>query len=207
MDVTGALWVLPLRPGRCRTNPRLPALELWHRFARSVSVHPVAKAPDGLNERQRRFAEAYARTGNATAAYAEAGYKATGNSAESSASKLTRHPKVDAYVNLIRQQRAKKNDDLWAKAERALHKILDDHESERTIQLGEKSEARLATAGEAARAVDILAKIHGHYAPQKTEVSGPDGGPIQVQADYEGFAAKLKGMVPAEVGDDGGEQP
>lgn len=52
----------------------------------------------GLNERQLRFADLYIELGNATQAYKEAGYEATGNQAESGASRLLRHAKVSAYI-------------------------------------------------------------------------------------------------------------
>jgi phage terminase small subunit len=51
-----------------------------------------------LTEKQQRFADEYLIDLNATAAYKRAGYAADGNSAEVSASKLLRNPKVAAYI-------------------------------------------------------------------------------------------------------------
>lgn len=51
-----------------------------------------------LTPKQQRFAEEYLVDFNATAAYGRAGYAARGNSAEVSASKLLRNPKVQAAI-------------------------------------------------------------------------------------------------------------
>lgn len=51
-----------------------------------------------LNLKQKRFAEYYVQTGNATDSYKRAGYKAEGNSAEVNASRLLRNAKVMKYI-------------------------------------------------------------------------------------------------------------
>lgn len=51
-----------------------------------------------MNEQQKRFADYYIETGNATDAYKRAGYKAKGNAAEAAASRLLRDVKVQAYI-------------------------------------------------------------------------------------------------------------
>ncbi|MDQ7981898.1 terminase small subunit [Paraburkholderia sp. SARCC-3016] len=58
----------------------------------------VQDAADGLNPRQRRFADFYLISLNATDAYKKAGYSGTGNSAEAAASQLLRNLKVQAYI-------------------------------------------------------------------------------------------------------------
>ncbi|WP_093626722.1 terminase small subunit [Limosilactobacillus gorillae] len=52
-----------------------------------------------LTVKQKNFADNYIESGNASKAYQLAGYKATGNSAESSASQLLRNPKVKSYID------------------------------------------------------------------------------------------------------------
>ncbi|MDF2857905.1 MAG: Terminase small subunit, partial [Neobacillus sp.] len=44
-----------------------------------------------LNIKQKKFADFYIQTGNATESYLRAGYKAEGNAAEASASRLLRN--------------------------------------------------------------------------------------------------------------------
>jgi len=55
-----------------------------------------------MNDRQRKFAELVVQGRPASRAYQEAGYSATGNSAEASASQLLRNPKVAEYVEELR---------------------------------------------------------------------------------------------------------
>ncbi|MEK3819680.1 terminase small subunit [Cytobacillus sp. FSL W8-0315] len=51
-----------------------------------------------LSEQQKKFADLYIASGNAKQAYIEAGYKAKGNAAEASASRLLRNVKVATYI-------------------------------------------------------------------------------------------------------------
>lgn len=53
---------------------------------------------DELNIKQKRFADFYIETGNATASYLRAGYVAEGNAAEVNASRLLRNAKVLDYI-------------------------------------------------------------------------------------------------------------
>lgn len=57
-----------------------------------------------LNSKQQRFVEEFLVDMNATAAYIRAGYTARGNSAEASASKLLRNPKVAEALTVARQE-------------------------------------------------------------------------------------------------------
>lgn len=52
-----------------------------------------------LNIKQKRFADYYIETGNATTSYLRAGYEAEGNAAEVNASRLLRNAKVQEYIN------------------------------------------------------------------------------------------------------------
>jgi len=55
-----------------------------------------------MNDRQRKFAELVVQGRPASRAYQEAGYSATGNSAEALASKMIRNDKVAAYIEELR---------------------------------------------------------------------------------------------------------
>jgi phage terminase small subunit len=52
-----------------------------------------------VNEQQKRFADYYVETGNATEAYKRAGYKAKGKSAEVNASRLLSNARVKTYID------------------------------------------------------------------------------------------------------------
>lgn len=57
-----------------------------------------------LNIKQRRFADYYIETGNATDSYLRAGYEATGNAAEVNASRLLRNAQVLEYIKERNEQ-------------------------------------------------------------------------------------------------------
>ncbi|QGM97707.1 terminase small subunit [Methylocystis parvus] len=62
-----------------------------------------------LTPRQALFVEEYLKDLNATAAYIRAGYRARGNSAEVSAAKLLRLPKVAQHVEKAKADRTRRN--------------------------------------------------------------------------------------------------
>jgi phage terminase small subunit len=57
-----------------------------------------------LNIKQKKFADYYIETGNATASYLRAGYEAEGNAAEVNASRLLRNAKVLEYIQERNEQ-------------------------------------------------------------------------------------------------------
>jgi phage terminase small subunit len=57
-----------------------------------------------LNIKQKKFADYYIETGNATASYLRAGYEAEGNAAEVNASRLLRNAKVLEYIKERNEQ-------------------------------------------------------------------------------------------------------
>ncbi|MFP5111378.1 terminase small subunit [Bacillaceae bacterium C204] len=59
---------------------------------------------NGLNIKQKRFADYYIETGNATTSYLRAGYEAEGNAAEVNASRLLRNAKVLKYIKERNEQ-------------------------------------------------------------------------------------------------------
>lgn len=60
-----------------------------------------------LNEKQKRFADYYVESGNATESYKRAGYIAKGNAAEVNSNRLLRNDKVKKYIDSILQQKDK----------------------------------------------------------------------------------------------------
>jgi phage terminase small subunit len=59
---------------------------------------------ENLNIKQKKFADYYIETGNATASYLRAGYEAEGNAAEVNASRLLRNAKVLEYIKERNEQ-------------------------------------------------------------------------------------------------------
>lgn len=57
-----------------------------------------------LTDQQKKFADYYIETGNASESYQRAGYKAKGNVAESAASRLLRNVKVLTYIEQRNKQ-------------------------------------------------------------------------------------------------------
>ncbi|MBT2755888.1 terminase small subunit [Mesobacillus foraminis] len=57
-----------------------------------------------LNIKQKKFADFYIETGNATESYLKAGYRTVGNSAEVNASRLLRNAKVIEYITERNEQ-------------------------------------------------------------------------------------------------------
>lgn len=93
------------------------------------SPEPAADASEvldeethGLNPKQRRFADFYLISLNATDAYKKAGYLSEGNSAEVNASRLLRHDRVQAY---IAERQAKLQDKLEITQEMVLKRWWD----------------------------------------------------------------------------------
>lgn len=63
---------------------------------------------DGMAPRMQKFADFWLANGNAKASYIAAGYTSTGNSAEATACKLLKHPKVASYIAKKQQELSKK---------------------------------------------------------------------------------------------------
>lgn len=75
-----------------------------------------------LSEQQKRFADYYIETGNATQSYLKAGYKAKGKSAEVNASRLLGNAKVKEYVDALIAQ---KDGERIAKQDEVLEFLTD----------------------------------------------------------------------------------
>ena len=119
-----------------------------------------------MTERQERFCVEYARCGNATEAYRNAGYStSTPASAWVSACKLLRNPKVKARVEaLSMEMKSAKMMDIAERREK-LAEIARDEES---------------TKQDVIKAIDTLNKMDGAYL-NRTEITG--GMPVVICDD------------------------
>ncbi len=116
-----------------------------------------------MNRKQEIFCEEFVKSGNAAEAYKRAGYKATSaRSAANSASRLLDNVGICSRI-----------EELRAKAEDA--KIID--AKQRRIILSEI--AQHGKADVSIKAIDTLNKMDGMYI-NKSQISGADGGPIQI---------------------------
>jgi phage terminase small subunit len=109
-----------------------------------------------LNIKQKKFADFYIQTGNATESYLRAGYKAEGNAAEASASRLLRNAKVLEYI----EERNKKLDTEF---------IADIEETKRfwtDIMRDQESDIR-----DRLKASEYIAKTNGAFV-DKREIHG-----------------------------------
>lgn len=136
-----------------------------------------------LNPRQLKFVERYLATGNATQSYIDAGYKAKGHSAETSASELLRKPEVSAAVA---EARRKANE---------LHGITADWYAER-VKLEAEREGDGSSHAARVSALKLAGDLLGVGEKVKHEHSGPDGNPIE--HDHTGTYA-LVSLTPGDL--------
>jgi phage terminase small subunit len=126
-------------------------------------------APKPLSPKQLKFVELYLKGSSAKQAYIDAGYAARGHSAEVNAERLLRNAEVDQAVKAAREQ-GKGKAGITAEWWFGRLKL----EATRKANSGAARVAALKVMGQAAG-----------YITDKVQVSGPDGGPIQVKADHE----------------------
>ena len=118
-------------------------------------------------EKQKRFAELYVQTGNATQSYIDAGYKATSREvAEANARRLLGKDSVAAHVDEL--NRAIKKSTIASLEE------VKEFLTETLRNPVEETKERL-------KAADMLNKTYGAYLDRK-ELSGEVG--IRVEVDY-----------------------
>jgi phage terminase small subunit len=125
------------------------------------------------NPRHESFAQALAKGKSAAEAYVAAGYKDN----RSAASRLSTNVNVAARVAVLSERIAEKAE--WTAADR-LRMLADIAES--TV----KKDPRVAVS-----AIAEANKMQGSHAPTKTELTGPDGAPIQTETRT--WREKLRG--------------
>jgi phage terminase small subunit len=99
-----------------------------------------------MNEQQKRFADYYIESGNATDSYKRAGYKAKGKSIEVNASKLLRNPKVSVYIAKVMESKDKER---IASQDEILSYLTQ-------VMRGELKEETLIGIGKGAQAIDDI---------------------------------------------------
>lgn len=127
--------------------------------------------PSPLKPRQLRFCELIVGGASATSAYKQAGYVGKGNTAESTASKLLRNPKVQARIAELRKPITKK--------------ILMSKDRKREILLEIVTDPKTKQA-DRMRAIEIDAKLAGDFAPEQHVV---ETGPNTLESTRERAAA------------------
>lgn len=119
---------------------------------------------DHLSVRQRRFAEEYVIDFNATAAYLRAGYKS--KYPDKQAHLLTKHPGIRAYIDMLTRSKEAK-----------IVSVDPDYIVAKIVSVINKDGTKDA---DVLRGLDMLARHKGMYVDRQ-EISGPDGGAIELQ--------------------------
>lgn len=172
----------------------------------------------GLTDKQARFVEEYLIDLNATQAAIRAGYSEKG--AEVQGHQLLRNPKVSDAVQAAKLERSKRTEITADAVVKELARIgfsdIGDFLSfgKGGIKLMESNEVDTKCLAEVKQtatqfgptisfklhdkmgALDKLAKHLGIYAPEKQEISGPNGGPIEVSDAKQKLAERLARLNP-----------
>jgi hypothetical protein len=123
------------------------------------------------NPRYERAAQILAAGGSAETAAAAAEYNTKGSSFRANARRLIQRPDIRARVKELQGQVADRLVDITVEfIEQSLAKIAAVNVSEDEIK-----------ASDVIAALRELAKIRGIYAPEKKELTGPDGGPLEIK--------------------------
>jgi phage terminase small subunit len=131
-----------------------------------------------VNEQQKRFADYYIETGNATEAYRRAGYKAKGKSAEVNASRLLTNAKVKTYIdeliNSKDSERIAKQDEILEFLTKVLRGEIQE-EFPLGVGKGEQTIIRKELDGkERIKAAELLGKRYTLWT-DKTQLEGSIG--------------------------------
>lgn len=147
----------------------------------------------GLTPKQEAFCRAFLETGNATEAYRRS-YDVEPNARDSwihvEASQLLDNPKVAERLGVLR-------DELDRLSIYTVRRAMDEYEEARLAALA------LGQAGPAVAAVTGKVKLFGLDRPQRVEVTGRDGKPIQtetVDRTAEVIKGKLDGIAGRTTG-------
>lgn len=104
-----------------------------------------------LNPRQEKFCVAYARSGNATEAYKEAGYKAKSEGvARTGASEILTNPNIKERLEELRK-------------ETSAPKILDAQQIQEMLTIGANRALEKGNESAMCKCLEILNKMHGRY--------------------------------------------
>jgi Phage terminase, small subunit len=143
-----------------------------------------------MTPKQEAFVREYLIDLNATAAYKRAGYQAKGNAAEVEAHRLLRNPKVAEFIQAAMNERAKRTEitadyvlfGIKEVAERCLERepVMVGRGEDRSQLIDDQGRYvfQFDAAG-ANKAFELLGK-HLKLFTDKTEISGPGGGPVKI---------------------------
>lgn len=153
-----------------------------------MAKRPAKAAGQGLTDKQEAFALAYIETGNAAEAYRRA-YDVAENARDGwlyvEACQLLDNPKVALRLEELQQQAQRLS--IYT-----IGKAIDEYEEARRLAIS------LENPNAAVSAINGKVKLFGLDRPQRVEVSGREGGPIQtedVTRDAESFTRKLLGLA------------
>ena len=172
------------RPGLNGTTGKTPKVpESKNSKSSTTTTKPPAKPADAgdkprrsLNIRQERFAELVASGVPATTAYRQAGYTQDGRIAEAHASRLVDNGGVKSRISELRKPDTRKS----------VLTLADKREFCREVV--KKADAKMS---DRLRALEIDAKLAGHFAPEKVEV---EDGPNRLQSIRERAAEVARAM-------------
>lgn len=134
-----------------------------------------------LTAQQSRFVDEYLVDLNATAAYKRAGYKSIGNAAEAGASRLLSNAKVQHYVQQRMVERTKRTEVSQDYVLRTIIETVErckQAEAVRDKEGMETGEYKF-DASAVLKGAELLGK-HLKMFTDKTELTGANGGPVQV---------------------------
>lgn len=151
---------------------------------RAIDSGDVQAVIDSLSPKQLQFCEEYLVDMNGTQAVIRAGYKT--NNAKQIAFQLMENQAIRISIDALRAQRQTYSD---VTKDFVLRKIV------RTLEQAEQDNNHNATL----RAAELLARHLGMFV-EKTEISGPDGGAIEmaqkkVQEDVEDFTSRISRLA------------
>jgi len=145
-----------------------------------------------LTPKQEAFAVAFFETGNAAEAYRRS-YDVDPNAKDEwvyvEACILLDHPKITLRLESLKEQAARHS--IYTR-----QKAMDELEAARMLAMGE------ANPSAAVAAVNSKVKLVGLDRPSKVELTGKDGGPIEVTPDeaFKRLASRLGGIATGSEG-------
>jgi phage terminase small subunit len=169
----------PTGKARHPANPERPESPAVKKALASMDMEALKKA---LTHRQRRFCDEYAIDFNGTAAAVRAGYSKT--YADRQAHQLLQHQGVTTYLEFLTASKAAK-----------IMSVNPDYVIKGIVDIVSKEHGK---DNDKLRGYELLGKILGMFV-EKTELSGRDGGAIEVEQrrideEASDFTRMLKAM-------------
>lgn len=150
---------------------------------KAIDDNDIDAVERGLTVRQRAFAREYVVDYHGAAACIRAGYSVNPESAKRMATMLLRHEGIQAYITA-----------LTASKEAKILSISPDYVIRQVLAIVNADSAK---DGDRLRGLELLARHLGMFI-DRTEISGVDGGPIEmdqrVQEEAANFTAQLRGL-------------